>query len=158
MHACVGGTQRRAGAQGETLREPSLNELLRARDGGFLGLVPRNEKQKTANAVVTLHNETQHHKSETRSTPSPSHLIHIIPAFCLWQDMGRVQSPYIAGALLPGALVAVLFYFDHNVSAQLASQQEFGLVKPPAYHWDMLLLGERGAACRIKLAHKTIMP
>jgi hypothetical protein len=34
----------------------------------------------------------------------------------------------------------VLFYFDHNVSSQMAQQPEFNLVKGPAYHWDFLLL------------------
>jgi boron transporter len=55
--------------------------------------------------------------------------------------MGDVPGEYIAGALIPGLIIAILFYFDHNVSSQLAQQQEFNLQKPSAFHWDMLLLG-----------------
>jgi hypothetical protein len=61
--------------------------------------------------------------------------------------MGEVPGPYIAAALVPAVIIAVLFYFDHNVSSQMAQQPEFNLVKGPAYHWDFLLLsGLVGAA------------
>ncbi len=61
--------------------------------------------------------------------------------------MGEVGGPYVAAALVPGLVIAVLFYFDHVVSAQLAQQEEFGLQKPFAYHWDLALLGERKSVC-----------
>ncbi|KAI9027809.1 HCO3 transporter family-domain-containing protein [Hyaloraphidium curvatum] len=54
--------------------------------------------------------------------------------------MASVPGPYIAAALLPAAIVAMLFYFDHSVSAQLAQSPDFGLRKPSAYHYDLLLL------------------
>lgn len=41
----------------------------------------------------------------------------------------------------------MLFYFDHNVSAQLAQVEEFKLKKPHAYHWDFFLLGIMTAIC-----------
>ena len=56
-------------------------------------------------------------------------------------SMSDVPSKYIAAALVPALIIAVLFFFDHNVSSQLAQQPEFNLKKPSAYHWDMLLLG-----------------
>ena len=34
----------------------------------------------------------------------------------------------------------MLFFFDHNVSSQLAQQEQFNLKKPPAYHYDFMLL------------------
>jgi hypothetical protein len=49
--------------------------------------------------------------------------------------MGAVPGAYVAAALVPAAVIAVLFFFDHSVSAQLAQQPEFGLKKPPAYAW-----------------------
>lgn len=55
--------------------------------------------------------------------------------------LGDVPGRHVASALLPGAIIAVLFFFDHNVSAQLAQQPEFNLRRAAAYHWDMLLLG-----------------
>lgn len=33
------------------------------------------------------------------------------------------------------------FYFDHTVSSQLAQLPEFILVKPPAYSYDLVLVG-----------------
>ncbi|GFZ19339.1 HCO3- transporter family [Actinidia rufa] len=38
-------------------------------------------------------------------------------------------------------MIAVLYYFDHSVASQLAQQKEFNLRKPPAFHYDLLLLG-----------------
>lgn len=54
--------------------------------------------------------------------------------------MHLIPGSYVAAALLPALIITVLFYFDHNVSSQLAQQPEFGLVKPAAYHYDFLLL------------------
>ncbi len=57
------------------------------------------------------------------------------------QDMKSVPFLYILGAFVPATMIAVLYYFDHNVSAQLAQQKEFNLRKPSAFHYDLLLLG-----------------
>lgn len=60
-----------------------------------------------------------------------------------WVVAGRlseVPGSFIAAALLPALIITVLFYFDHNVSSQMAQQPEYHLVKGPAYHWDFLLL------------------
>lgn len=54
--------------------------------------------------------------------------------------LGDVPGSFIAAALLPALIITVLFYFDHNVSSQMAQQPEFNLVKGSAYHWDFLLL------------------
>lgn len=42
------------------------------------------------------------------------------------QDMGSVGGQWIAAALIPAAIITVLFFFDHNVSAQLAQQAGMG--------------------------------
>lgn len=68
-------------------------------------------------------------------------------ACCSLQDLGKVPGPYIAAALLPAAVIALLFFFDHSVSAQLAQQPEFNLLKPSAYHYDFLLLGLMTLGC-----------
>ena len=47
----------------------------------------------------------------------------------------------IGYAVIPGLILSLLFYFDHNVSAQLAQQKDFQLVRPPAYNWDLAVLG-----------------
>ncbi|KAF8069590.1 BOR1 [Scenedesmus sp. PABB004] len=67
--------------------------------------------------------------------------------FAVARRMREVPGPMVAAALLPAAVIAALFFFDHNVSAQLAQQPEFGLAKPPAFHWDFLLLSGLSLAC-----------
>ena len=42
--------------------------------------------------------------------------------------------------MVPALIISLLFYFDHNVSAQLAQQKDFQLVRPTAYNWDLLVL------------------
>lgn len=54
--------------------------------------------------------------------------------------MSSTPSWAIAAALLPALIIAVLFYFDHSVSSQLAQVSEFNLKKPSSYHYDLLLL------------------
>lgn len=63
------------------------------------------------------------------------------------QQMGEVPGSYVAGALIPALLIAILFYFDHTVSAQMAQLEEFNLQKPPAYHYDLFLLGWMTLLC-----------
>ncbi|KAF4357367.1 hypothetical protein F8388_023546 [Cannabis sativa] len=55
--------------------------------------------------------------------------------------MGKVSPAYILPAIIPGVMVAGLYFFDHSVASQLAQQKEFNLKKPSAYHYDILLLG-----------------
>lgn len=61
--------------------------------------------------------------------------------------MSDISSAYIGAAIIPALIITVLFYFDHNVSSQLAQQPEFNLKKPSAYHYDMLLLGKLRSRC-----------
>jgi hypothetical protein len=63
------------------------------------------------------------------------------------KDMKSVPFLYILGAFVPATMIAVLYYFDHNVSAQLAQQKEFNLRKPSAFHYDLLLLGMMVSIC-----------
>ena len=52
--------------------------------------------------------------------------------------MGEVPAQYAALAAVPGLVIAVLFYFDHSVSSQLAQSRDLGVKKPSAFHWDLL--------------------
>eukprot|EP01024_Parvocaulis_polyphysoides_P025948 TRINITY_DN2361_c0_g1_i1.p1 TRINITY_DN2361_c0_g1~~TRINITY_DN2361_c0_g1_i1.p1 ORF type:complete len:435 (+),score=39.64 TRINITY_DN2361_c0_g1_i1:71-1375(+) len=49
--------------------------------------------------------------------------------------------------MIPAVIITLLFYFDHNVSSQLAQQKEFNLVKPSRYNWDFFLLGVMTLIC-----------
>uniref|UniRef100_A0A803LN65 Bicarbonate transporter-like transmembrane domain-containing protein n=1 Tax=Chenopodium quinoa TaxID=63459 RepID=A0A803LN65_CHEQI len=55
--------------------------------------------------------------------------------------MGDVPTKYIFGAFIPGSMVAILFFFEHNVASKMAQQKEFNLKHPSAYHYDLFLLG-----------------
>lgn len=44
-------------------------------------------------------------------------------------------------AIIPGFVLTVLFFFDHNVSSLLCQAPEFGLKKGSAYHWDFFVIG-----------------
>tara|TARA_B110000977_G_scaffold36585_1_gene49107 strand:+ start:11109 stop:12866 length:1758 start_codon:yes stop_codon:yes gene_type:complete len=61
-----------------------------------------------------------------------------------WKTTGSlfdVPGAQIGVAIIPALIITVLFFFDHNVSAQLAQTEDFNLEKPPAYHYDFLLQG-----------------
>ncbi|MEW5319506.1 MAG: hypothetical protein WDW38_010651 [Sanguina aurantia] len=70
--------------------------------------------------------------------------------------MADVPPAYIAGALVPALIITILFYFDHNVSALMAQPKSYRLAKPPAYHYDLLLLSLVTLACAAlaKLKHQ----
>ncbi|XAR69359.1 hypothetical protein NMG60_11000907 [Bertholletia excelsa] len=57
------------------------------------------------------------------------------------KDMGNVPVMYIFAAIMPALMIAGLYFFDHSVASQMAQQKEFNLKNPPAYHYDILLLG-----------------
>ncbi|XP_071682839.1 boron transporter 4 [Lolium perenne] len=57
------------------------------------------------------------------------------------KDLFSVPPTYIFAAIVPALMVAGLYFFDHSVASQLAQQKEFNLNKPPAYHYDILVLG-----------------
>ncbi|KAG1669435.1 hypothetical protein FOA52_004068 [Chlamydomonas sp. UWO 241] len=54
--------------------------------------------------------------------------------------MGDVGVEYVFMALIPALIITCLFWFDHGVSSLLAQQARFGLERPPAFSWDLLLL------------------
>ncbi|XP_021848225.2 probable boron transporter 7 [Spinacia oleracea] len=61
--------------------------------------------------------------------------------------MGDVPVRYIFGAIIPGTMIAVLFFFEHNVASKMAQQKEFNLKHPSAYHYDVFLLGIMTLIC-----------
>ena len=56
-------------------------------------------------------------------------------------DLMDIPVWAIFAAILPGFIITVLFFFDHNVSSLMAQAPEFKLKKPSAYHWDFLIMG-----------------
>ena len=61
-----------------------------------------------------------------------------------WKTVGKlwdVPAGQMGVALIPALIITVLFFFDHNVSSQLAQTDDFNLTKPAAYHYDFFLVG-----------------
>eukprot|EP00210_Caulerpa_lentillifera_P006638 g6341.t1 len=63
------------------------------------------------------------------------------------KDLMEIDGWLIAASVVPGVIITVLYYFDHNISSKLAQQKEFDLKKPPAYHYDFLLLALMTLLC-----------
>lgn len=57
------------------------------------------------------------------------------------QEMGKIPVGHIFAAFIPAVMIAGLYFFDHSVASQMAQPKEFNLQNPPAYHYDILLLG-----------------
>ncbi|CAO2188933.1 unnamed protein product [Urochloa humidicola] len=54
---------------------------------------------------------------------------------------------YIVLAIVPAAMVAGLYFFDHSVASQMAQQKEFNFKNPSAYHYDIFVLSLTTLIC-----------
>ena len=52
-------------------------------------------------------------------------------------------------SIIPGVIVTVLFYFDHEISSIICTAKRYGVQKPGGYAWDVALLGLTTALCGI---------
>lgn len=52
-------------------------------------------------------------------------------------------------SIVPGAIITVLFYFDHEISSIICTARRYGTQKPGGYAWDVALLGCTTALCGI---------
>mmetsp|Transcript_8289 Transcript_8289/g.17381 ORF Transcript_8289/g.17381 Transcript_8289/m.17381 type:complete len:654 (+) Transcript_8289:122-2083(+) len=60
-----------------------------------------------------------------------------------------ISAKGIFGAIIPGFMFFLLFIIDHNVSSILSQVPKYNLQKPPAYHWDFLVLGITFLPCAL---------
>ena len=52
-------------------------------------------------------------------------------------------------SIIPGAIVTVLFYFDHEISSIICTVKRYGVQKPGGFAWDVFLLGTTTMICGI---------
>ncbi|KAK4649526.1 uncharacterized protein QC761_119740 [Podospora bellae-mahoneyi] len=52
-------------------------------------------------------------------------------------------------SIIPGAIITILFYFDHEISSIICTVDRYGVNKPGGYAWDIALLGTTTALCGI---------
>jgi len=56
---------------------------------------------------------------------------------------------WVFAALIPGAIITILFFFDHEISSIICTIQRYGTRKPTGYAQDIVLLGLTTAFCGI---------
>lgn len=56
---------------------------------------------------------------------------------------------WIFAAIIPGTIITILFFFDHEVSSIICTIDRYGTRKPGGYAWDVALLGTTTAMCGI---------
>ncbi|KAH0537583.1 hypothetical protein FGG08_005615 [Glutinoglossum americanum] len=89
--------------------------------------------------LATLDRETLAVSSSFRPT-SPDRSAFYVP---FW----KLPVGWIFGAILPGFIITVLFFFDHEVSSINCTIDRYGIQKPRGYAWDIVLLGTTTAIC-----------
>ena len=56
---------------------------------------------------------------------------------------------WIFAAIIPGLIITILFFFDHEISSIICTMKRYGVQKPAGYAWDIALLGTTTAICGI---------
>lgn len=61
----------------------------------------------------------------------------------------KLPIQWIFGAIVPGLIITMLFFFDHEVSSIICTIDRYGTRKPGGFAWDIVLLGTTTALCGI---------
>ncbi|KAF9894559.1 hypothetical protein FE257_006444 [Aspergillus nanangensis] len=56
---------------------------------------------------------------------------------------------WVFAAIIPGVIITMLFFFDHEVSSIICTIDRYGTRKPGGFAWDIILLGTTTAICGI---------
>ncbi|KAL1971008.1 hypothetical protein VTN77DRAFT_2842 [Rasamsonia byssochlamydoides] len=64
-------------------------------------------------------------------------------------EFWKLPIGWILGAIIPGMIITVLFFFDHEVSSIICTIDRYGTRKPGGFAWDIALLGTTTALCGI---------
>ena len=59
----------------------------------------------------------------------------------------RLPLAWTFAAIIPGFVITVLFFFDHEVSSIICTADRYGVKKPKGFAWDIVLLGTATAVC-----------
>lgn len=61
----------------------------------------------------------------------------------------EIPVAWVFAAMIPGAIVTILFFFDHEVSSIICTIDRYGTKKPGGFSLDIVLLGATTAMCGI---------
>jgi hypothetical protein len=66
-----------------------------------------------------------------------------------WVEFWKLPTQWVFLSMIPGAIITVLFYFDHEISSIICTVERYGVQKPGTFAWDIVLLGTTTALCGI---------
>lgn len=61
----------------------------------------------------------------------------------------QLPVAWVFAAIVPGLIITILFFFDHEVSSIICTIERYGTKKPGGFAWDIVLLGTTTALCGI---------
>lgn len=61
----------------------------------------------------------------------------------------ELEAGWALAAMIPGAIITALFFFDHEVSSIICTAERYGCRKPGGFALDIALLGTTTAVCGI---------
>lgn len=64
-------------------------------------------------------------------------------------EFWKLPVEWVFLSAIPGAIITVLFYFDHEISSIICTTERYGVRKPGGYAWDITLLGLTTILCGI---------
>lgn len=64
-------------------------------------------------------------------------------------EFWKLPTQWIFASIIPGLIITVLFFFDHEVSSIICTIDRYGTRKPGGFAWDIVLLGTTTALCGI---------
>ncbi|PYH48948.1 uncharacterized protein BP01DRAFT_333142 [Aspergillus saccharolyticus JOP 1030-1] len=64
-------------------------------------------------------------------------------------EFWQLPVNWVFAAILPGIIITILFFFDHEVSSIICTIDRYGTRKPGGFAWDIILLGTTTALCGI---------
>jgi hypothetical protein len=64
-------------------------------------------------------------------------------------EFWKLPVTWIFAAVIPGLIITMLFFFDHEVSSIICTIDRYGTRKPGGFAWDIILLGTTTALCGI---------
>ncbi|KAJ5107772.1 hypothetical protein N7456_004447 [Penicillium angulare] len=64
-------------------------------------------------------------------------------------EFWKLPLTWIFAAIIPGLIITILFFFDHEVSSIICTIDRYGTRKPGGFAWDIILLGTTTALCGI---------
>jgi mannitol/fructose-specific phosphotransferase system IIA component (Ntr-type) len=82
----------------------------------------------------------QLHDVHLTSLPVPAELAPSVPRAWLVNPFDAPRWVWFASAL-PALLLTILVWFNQNITARLINSPENQLLKGPAYHWDIAVMG-----------------